>query len=230
MVPIATPVRSTPSKKSGCDDAIATMATSNGTRGNERSGAVRPTIAAYPTSSEPPTMRTKPTLRGEIPSGPNAWAVPVVPHSVAAANTRNGPRRNIGGCYDRVDHHWLMERLARSALRWDAGYCGLLGAATVVFVSPIARVIDVSRLIVIITGIGAALWGGFVWIVARIPSWRTGTAVVVIANVAATALILFVMVVVDGPTARSVVLGGVGIQVFAFAAVQAHALWSPFGR
>ena len=59
-----------------------------GTGASRRSGAEAPADSERPAGSPPPSAtRTAPTAMGEALSGPSARAVPVVPHSVAAATT-----------------------------------------------------------------------------------------------------------------------------------------------
>jgi hypothetical protein len=105
-----------------------------------------------------------------------------------------------------------------------------MGVATAAAFRPVAEVLEASSVLVALIGMGAVVWGGFVWVAARVPSWRTATTFVVVVNLAIVAAIAVVLMGVGGPTGRTVVFGAIGIQVFGFAAIQAHALWSPFGR
>lgn len=95
---------------------------------------------------------------------------------------------------------------------------------------PVASAIEAPRMVVALTGTSTIVWAGLVWVVSRVPSWRTATALVVAANLAAVAALVVTLLASEASDARTVVLGIIAAQVFAFAAVQAHALWSPFGR
>jgi hypothetical protein len=104
-----------------------------------------------------------------------------------------------------------------------------MGAAVTVGHRPIARLLETSRVLLIIAGIATVIWGLFVLILSRIPSWRPATTLVVIANLLVSGT-LFTLALTNPSDGRLALLMGIGIQVFAFAALQAHALWSRFGR
>lgn len=122
------------------------------------------------------------------------------------------------------------ETLARQSLRWDAGYCIVMGAAMAVFFSPIAAAVMAPKPLIAIGGVATAAWGGMVVRMSFGGPWRRITAYVVVVNLAATAALTLLAALGDLDTAGRVVLGSIAIQVLGLAAVQAHALWSPFGR
>jgi hypothetical protein len=105
-----------------------------------------------------------------------------------------------------------------------------MGVLALIGFRPLASAIDASRPLVLTAGGAAMLWAGLVWVLSRVPSWRPATALVVVANLAAVAALAVTLLATDASDGRTVVLGIVAAQVFVFAAVQAHALWSPFGR
>ena len=55
-------------------------------------GRSREVAATTARPAPPTTMRMAPTVKGLEVSGPNACAVPVVPHSAAASSTKMYPR------------------------------------------------------------------------------------------------------------------------------------------
>ena len=122
------------------------------------------------------------------------------------------------------------ESLARQSLRWDAGYCVVMGAAAAVLAAPLASALDMATPLVLVGGIAAAVWGGFVARLAGASSWRTVTVIVVAANLMAAGALAGIGLVADLAAPVRVVLLGVALQVGGFAAIQAHALWSPFVR
>ena len=53
---------------------------------------------------------------------------------------------------------------------------------------------------------------------------------VTVSNIAGAAVLALVAAGAEVAPAARVVIAGIGFQVFLFAALQAHALWSPFVR
>lgn len=121
------------------------------------------------------------------------------------------------------------ERLARSALRWNAGYCMTMGAAAALAFRPVAAAVEAPRPLIAMGGLATVVWGGLVGRLAIAPWWRPVTMLVVAVDLAAAATLAGVVLFADLGPAADVVVVGIAIQVFAFAAVQAHALWSPLG-
>jgi len=108
--------------------------------------------------------------------------------------------------------------LSRSALRWDAAYCVLIGALTVMFAAPLAGHLGLPAWLVALAGFGVIAWAGIVWGMARGDEWWGPTAMVAGSN-----LLVFVLLIVwafgtSGPAGA--VLGLIAAQVLAFAAVQ----------
>lgn len=120
--------------------------------------------------------------------------------------------------------------MARSAMRWDAGYCIVMGAALAVMFRPIAETLTAPKPLIAIGGIATAGWGGLVARFSVAAPWRRVTTFVVVANLAAVGAASVVMVAADLDTPARVLLGGLSLQVLGFAAVLAHALWSPLVR
>lgn len=122
------------------------------------------------------------------------------------------------------------ETLARQSLRWDAGYCMTMGAALAVFFAPIATAVEAPKPLIAIGGVATVVWGGLIARMSLGSPWRRITTLVAAVNLAATAALAVVAVVTDIQPVARVLLLGVALQVFAFAAIQAHALWSPLVR
>lgn len=99
-----------------------------------------------------------------------------------------------------------------------------MGLAAILWFIPLAGALDAPRPIVALGGIVGVIWAGFVAIFSRVPSWRTATALVAVANAAAASALIAVVALTQGPPARTVLLSGLAIQVLGFAAVQIRAL------
>lgn len=115
-------------------------------------------------------------------------------------------------------------------MRWDAGYCLVMGSVAVIAFRPVAEVIGAPRFLVAILGLGVLFWSGFVYLLSRVPSWRTATTIVMIGNLVAVGILLLGVILRSRSTASEVLLIGIALQVFGFAAVQMRALWLPAGR
>ena len=129
-----------------------------------------------------------------------------------------------------MDREIAREHLARQSLRWDAGYCIVMGAVAAVLFAPLASALDAPKFLVALGGLATVAWGAFVARLAGASSWRNVTVLVVAANVAAAGALAAVGLIAEVEPAVRVVLLGVAVQVAGFAAIQAHALWSPFVR
>ena len=106
----------------------------------------------------------------------------------------------------------------------------VMGAALAVFFSPLASALGAESPIIAIGGVAVVAWGGLVARLSIGAPWRRITALVIAANLAATVALMTIGLLADVDPAVRVVLMGIAVQVGAFAALQAHALWSPFVR
>jgi hypothetical protein len=105
-----------------------------------------------------------------------------------------------------------------------------MGALLAVFFAPISDALDAPRSLVVIGGVAVVVWGGLVARMSVATAWRPITIWIVAANLVAASSLAGIGLQAEVDPAVRVLLIGVGAQVFAFAALQAHALWSPFVR
>jgi hypothetical protein len=87
-----------------------------------------------------------------------------------------------------------------------------------------------AKVVVAIGGVATLVWGGIVARMSLGGPWRRITAFVTVTNAAAAGVLTIIVLAADVGPAAAVVLLGAALQVVAFAAIQAHALWSPFVR
>jgi hypothetical protein len=118
--------------------------------------------------------------------------------------------------------------LARSALRWDAAYCALLGAAAVVFAAPLGDHLGLAPWLVAPAGFGVVAWAGMVWGFARADLWWGPSATVGGVNLAAAVLVGAWAIATGGP--GGALLGLIALQVLAFAGVQGVAVVAGWPR
>ncbi len=119
-VPTATPVRSTPEKKNSWNAATPTAANSVAGRTNHfHPGSDVVKMARAINTTAPVRSRSDPTASGLAASGPSSWAVPVVPHRIAANKISQMPR--IGGAYSGCG------KGASASCRRAPPLCGIIG-------------------------------------------------------------------------------------------------------
>ena len=111
--------------------------------------------------------------------------------------------------------------VARSALRWDAAYCALAGALTVVFAAPLAAHLGLSAWLVALLGFGVVFWAGIVWGMARAASWWGPAVTLAGVNLLGAVVLAAWAVSTAGP--GGAVLGLGAAQVFGFSVVQGAA-------
>ena len=115
------------------------------------------------------------------------------------------------------------QALARRSLQLDAVYCGLVGAAAVLYAEPAAEQLGVPPVIVRAAGTGTLAWAATVAGFAGADEWRRVTALVALANIGtAKGLGIWGLMRADGRGRR--LLGCLAIQVGTFGAVQVAAL------
>jgi hypothetical protein len=113
------------------------------------------------------------------------------------------------------------ERLARTALRWDAAYCTVVGVAVAAFASAIAYHIDVDGWIVATIGVAAVIWAGVLGRLGRQEDWRQAAVVAASANGIAALAVGYWAYSLGGP--GGIVLGLFALQILGFGAAQVWA-------
>jgi hypothetical protein len=127
------------------------------------------------------------------------------------------------------------EALARQSLRcqslrWDAGYCTITGLALGATMAPLSEAIDVAAAWIVVAGLLTVAWGIAIRWMAHHDAWFRWTVAVLLANVGAAAGLLGATLAAGLTPGIQGLFWIVAAQVFGFAALQAHALWSPFVR
>jgi hypothetical protein len=123
-----------------------------------------------------------------------------------------------------------MERLARISLIWDAGHCVVTGLAITIAFHPVAVALQAPRPAIGLIGLLTVAWGVAVGFMSGADRWRSVTTLAVAVNLSVTAAIGAMVLTMSLPDGGEALLLVIAAQVFAFAAIEAHALWSPFGR
>lgn len=125
--------------------------------------------------------------------------------------------------------HW-RESLAVQALRWNAGYSMVMATGAAVFAPHVGDGLGITPRWVVVGAGATFLWGAALLRFGGGTRWRPMTVAAVVANLAAAATLAAASLAAEAGSGREIVAAGGALQVFAFAAVQGHALWSPFGR
>lgn len=115
------------------------------------------------------------------------------------------------------------ERLGRTLLRLDAAYCAAGGLLALVFLGPLARVLDLPAAALAVAGVLAVAWAYLLVRLASAAGWRAPVALVAVANVGAAAAIAALAVTAPEVGAR-ILLVAVALEITAFAAAQLGAL------
>lgn len=124
--------------------------------------------------------------------------------------------------------HW-RESLAVQALRWNAGYCMVMATGAAVFAPDLGDGLGIASRSVVIGAGATFLWGAGLLRFGGGTRWRPVTIAAVAANLAVAASLAAISLGAEADSVRAIVAAGGALQVCAFAAVQAHALWTPFG-
>jgi hypothetical protein len=111
------------------------------------------------------------------------------------------------------------ERRARRSLLLDAAYCAVAGILALALAEPLGRLFDVPGLVPAAMGAATLVWAAALTAVARRAGWRRATALVAVANVAASVGVGVLAYLSPGLAAR-LLLAAVAVEVAGFAAVQ----------
>ena len=118
-----------------------------------------------------------------------------------------------------IIRHINGKEIGRWSLRFDAGYCTLLGAAVALFSGQIAQGVALPAPLIATVGIAVVVWtGGIAWMLARLP-----LRFVMVANILA-ALVVGVTSATSATLLIMLAVVTVAIEITLFAASQAVAL------
>jgi hypothetical protein len=115
------------------------------------------------------------------------------------------------------------EALGRRLLRLDAVYCAGAGLLAVALFGPLARLLEIPRLVPIVLGAAAVGWAVVVGRIAGLREWRRPVAAVAGANLVA-ALAIGALAAVAPTLAAGLLLAAVALEVAVFAVGQTVAL------
>jgi hypothetical protein len=108
-------------------------------------------------------------------------------------------------------------------LRLDAVYCAGAGLLAVALFGPLARLLEIPRLVPIVLGAAAVGWAVVVGRLARLREWRRPVAALAGANLVA-ALAIGALAAVAATLAAGLLLAAVALEVAVFAVGQTVAL------
>lgn len=117
-------------------------------------------------------------------------------------------------------------RLGRLSLRLDAAYCAVVAVCLALFAVPLSGALGLPDGAVLAAAAGAAVWALALHLAAHGTRLQPALVVVLVANTAG-ALGIAALAVTRPVDALSLLLGGVALEVAAFAVSQAVALRRP---